>query len=305
MSTKLIDIDLIRIDGGTQARVITNLDVVDEYAGLYRDETPGVACLPPLVVFFDGTDYWLGDGFHRWHAAHKAELEMVECDVRTGTKRDAVLFAVGANHAHGLRRTSKDKRKAVQMLLADAEWAAKSDRWLAETAGVSNHLVADVRLVSAPPAPTGNSPSSTKRTGRDGKARAVASVPPAAVSGNAKSNSRRRKAEVPVDMRIRDLRNKLQSLCTADNGAEFCSVWINAAAHIVETYQQKAAKKGFDSERQREWLKRARGATVFLGNVLDRYESALSSHDDSAAPAATAGESNALLSETLVEGGVS
>jgi hypothetical protein len=37
--TQLVDIDLIRIDGGTQARVITNLDVVADYAEHYRDET--------------------------------------------------------------------------------------------------------------------------------------------------------------------------------------------------------------------------------------------------------------------------
>lgn len=297
MKTELIDIDLIRIDGDTQARCLINLDVVDEYAGLYRDEVPGVPGLPPLVVFFDGAEYWLGDGYHRRHAGKKAGLAKLECEVRPGTKRDAVLYAAGANQAHGLRRSTADKRKAVGMLLADAEWAAKSDRWIGETAGVSNHLVADVR------AATGNSPSSSKRTGKDGKTRAVAAVPNA-VTGNAKSNSCRRKTEAPVNCRIIDVRKKVQSLSGSPNHAELCSEWINAAAHIVMEYQERATKKAFDESRQRAWLGTARRATQFLCECLDHYESSLSSDDDSAAQPATAGESDAVLSETLVKGGV-
>ena len=60
--------------------------------------------------------------------------------VRAGTRRDAILFAVGANGDHGLRRTNEDKRRSVLVLLRDEEWGAKSDRWIATQAGVSNRL---------------------------------------------------------------------------------------------------------------------------------------------------------------------
>lgn len=40
-------------------------------------------------------------------------------------KRDALLHAAGANDAHGIRRTSKDKRKAVMALLTDEEWSGR------------------------------------------------------------------------------------------------------------------------------------------------------------------------------------
>lgn len=162
---ELIDIDLIRIDGGTQARVITNLDVVADYAEHYRDESPGAPTLPPIDVFFDGTDYWLGDGFHRRHAASQAGLVKIECLVHKGTKRDAILFAVGANHSHGLKRTNKDKRKAVEMLLSDAEWSQQTNRWIAEKAGVSDPFVGEIRQLLT----VSNCPKPATRTGKDGK----------------------------------------------------------------------------------------------------------------------------------------
>lgn len=40
-------------------------DWIEEYAA----EMAGDAKFPPVVVFFDGDRHWLGDGFHRTHAA--------------------------------------------------------------------------------------------------------------------------------------------------------------------------------------------------------------------------------------------
>lgn len=130
----------IRIDGGTQPRTAIDEQVVAEYADAMRS---GVT-FPPLTVFFDGAEYWLADGFHRYHAL-KAIDAAADIDCRRGTRRDAVLFSVGANDTHGLRRTNDDKRKAVQTLLADAEWAAWSDRKIAEACAVSHPFVAGLR----------------------------------------------------------------------------------------------------------------------------------------------------------------
>jgi len=33
-----------------------------------------------------------------------------------------LLYAVGSNATHGLRRSNADKRRAAQMLLEDPEW---------------------------------------------------------------------------------------------------------------------------------------------------------------------------------------
>ena len=73
--------------------------------------------LVPVVVFHDGVDHWLADGFHRYHASRRIEALESVAEVRTGTRRDAVLYSVGANASHGQRRTNADKRRAVMTLL--------------------------------------------------------------------------------------------------------------------------------------------------------------------------------------------
>ena len=128
----------IRTDGGTQMRETINTDAVREYVD-------NIERLPPVVTFFDGIDHWLGDGFHRYHAHRSAGKLTIEADVRGGTKRDAILYAVNANATHGLRRTNADKRKAVTALLNDKEWSQWSDREIARRCGVSHDFVSRLR----------------------------------------------------------------------------------------------------------------------------------------------------------------
>ncbi|MEE9131244.1 MAG: hypothetical protein V3T84_14585 [Phycisphaerales bacterium] len=165
-----LKLDQIRIDGGTQVRVEINDDAVAEYA----EARKAGDILPPIIVFFDGSDHWLSDGFHRFFSAKHNGSNSIRAEVRPGTRRDAILFAVGSNTVHGLRRSNADKRHAIETLLKDEEWEKKSDRWIAEAAHVSDHLVADVRAQVRERAPengtggTDNGDSGT-RTGRDGK----------------------------------------------------------------------------------------------------------------------------------------
>jgi hypothetical protein len=137
----MLDLDLIRIDGGTQSREKIDESVVAEYAEAMK---AGVQ-FPPVIVFFDGVDRWLADGFHRYHGARLAGLAKIYEDIAPGSRRDAVLYSLRANATHGLKRTHADKRKAVETLLKDAEWAAWSDRKIAEVCGVGNQLVGEVR----------------------------------------------------------------------------------------------------------------------------------------------------------------
>ncbi|MBT3274957.1 MAG: streptomycin biosynthesis regulator, partial [Spirochaetales bacterium] len=51
------------------------------------------------------------------------DLLEIDADIRQGTQQDAVLHSVGANAAHGARRTNDDKRLAVKTLLCDGEWS--------------------------------------------------------------------------------------------------------------------------------------------------------------------------------------
>src|SRR5262249_9474907 len=93
---------------------------------------------------------WPADGFHRVEAARHANLTEIDADVREGTQRDALLFAVGANATHGLRRTNADKRRAVCLLLRDSEWGQWSDGEIARRCGVSDKFVGKVRHELSP-----------------------------------------------------------------------------------------------------------------------------------------------------------
>lgn len=146
MERKLIGLDAIRIDGGTQSREKIDETIVGEYADLIED---GVV-FPAVRVYFDGVSHYLADGFHRYHAHRKAGKGAIEADVENGTLRDAILYSLGANHEHGLRRTNADKRKAVQAMLDDFEWQDWSNGEIARRCHVSERLVANMRGSNAP-----------------------------------------------------------------------------------------------------------------------------------------------------------
>lgn len=135
-------LELVRTDGGTQSRAALDEGTVADYA---EQLSNGVA-FPAVIVFRDADgQHWLADGFHRVQAARRAGLEEVAADVRDGTKRDALLYSVGANATHGLRRTNADKRHAVMTMLGDSEWAKWSDRQIAKACGVTHPFVAKLR----------------------------------------------------------------------------------------------------------------------------------------------------------------
>jgi len=131
----------IRMDGGTQPRAELREDVIDDYAEAWD----AGADFPPVVVFFDGKAHWLADGFHRVHGAQKAGAVAMACEVHQGEKRDAVLYACGANADHGLRRTNGDKHRAVETLLRDDEWGNWSNVEIGKRCHVDQSTVKRIR----------------------------------------------------------------------------------------------------------------------------------------------------------------
>jgi hypothetical protein len=138
---KILKFSQIRIDGGTQMRVSINQDKVAEYADKMRDDGK----FPPLKATFDGTVYWLYDGFHRYFAAQAAGFVTIEVDYKPGTMEDAQDLALSANDDHGLPRSPEDKRKSVETALSMERHANKSDREIAKLCRVSHPFVAAVR----------------------------------------------------------------------------------------------------------------------------------------------------------------
>ena len=138
---KQLSLSQIRRDGGTQPRAALDDETISDYA----EAMQAGAQFPPVVVFYDGASYWLADGFHRVNAAIRAVLPTINAQVIPGTQRDAILYSIGANATHGLRRTNADKRRAVERLLRDDEWAKWSDREIARRCAVSNNFVSEFR----------------------------------------------------------------------------------------------------------------------------------------------------------------
>lgn len=139
-------ISSIRRDGGTQIRAGLDEDTVQEYTDLIK----AGAKFPPVGVYQEGplqegTPFWLWDGFHRVEAYSRAGVERIKVEFRSGTRRDALRAACGANADHGLKRSNADKRRAVETFLSDPEWQQWSDGAIAKEANVSRQTVTNIR----------------------------------------------------------------------------------------------------------------------------------------------------------------
>lgn len=140
MKTKLLKISSVVTTAGTQIRAKIDVDTVEQYAEAMQDATNK---FPPVVVFHDGSQFILADGFHRVMAAARNGFTDIDAEVNKGTRTDALKFALGANSTHGLKRTNADKRRSVELALA--EWPKISDREIARICFVSAEMVGDVR----------------------------------------------------------------------------------------------------------------------------------------------------------------
>ena len=118
---------------------------------------------PAVTVFFDGVNYYLADGFHRYLASKRANKVSFACEIVNGTFRDALLFSTKANSKHGMRRNNSDKRKAVDKMLDDFEWSQWSNAEIAAHCEVSPSLVRELR------ASRGEEPEEVKYQTKTGK----------------------------------------------------------------------------------------------------------------------------------------
>lgn len=138
---KILNINNIRIDAGTQSRESIDENVVKDYAECMAD---GVG-FPPIEVTFDGVENYLTDGFHRYHAHRKNGKASIEAEITNGTLRDAKLASYAANGRHGLRPSNADKRKAVMAMLDDMEYSGWPNVEIAVHCAVSRVYVANLR----------------------------------------------------------------------------------------------------------------------------------------------------------------
>lgn len=158
----LIDIAKIDRTGGTQSRAALNEDVIIEYVEAMKEGSR----FSDIWLVYDGTHYYVTDGFHRIEAALRAGLKQINASVVTGTIEDAQWQSYAVNKAHGLRRSNEDKRRAVIAALKHPQGAGKSDSEISRHVGVDHKTVAAARKQLET---TWEIPKSTERTGSDGR----------------------------------------------------------------------------------------------------------------------------------------
>lgn len=152
----------IRRDGATQPRAgLDNQHVED----LIQALTEG-ATLPAIDVMFDGTFYWVYDGFHRIAAHERLGRTQISANVYQGAQTDAQWESYAVNKSHGLKRSNEDKKRQVKAALRHPKGATLSNSQIAKHVGVDEKTVRFYReqLESA-----SEIPKVTDRKGADGK----------------------------------------------------------------------------------------------------------------------------------------
>jgi hypothetical protein len=137
---KEIDINLIRIDGNTQARVEIDANHIQ---GIVENMKHDIE-YDPVESRFDGTHHWLSDGFHRYLSYKQLGVKNIKVLYLLGTQYDAQNDACGANAKHGKQRTSADKEKSVLIARDNPINKGKSNYELAKICMVSQPFVAKV-----------------------------------------------------------------------------------------------------------------------------------------------------------------
>jgi len=137
----ILNLNAIRIDGGTQSRDILDQDAINTYS----ENMAAGDKFPDVTVYFNGLEYYLADGFHRFFATKRLGKVSIGCNVVTGTLRDAILFSKGANSDNGLHRSNATKRKVVKDMLEDFEWQFWNNAEIAKACRVSAEFVRRIK----------------------------------------------------------------------------------------------------------------------------------------------------------------
>ena len=137
----ILKLSVIRIDGGTQARLSLVQEKVTDYAERMREGD----AFPPATVYFDGSNYWLADGFHRYFATKANGKLDIDCEITEGTVEEAQLFALQANGRHGIPMSAEDNRANIIRMLEHPTWGEWSNRQIAKHLNVSPMTVGRVK----------------------------------------------------------------------------------------------------------------------------------------------------------------
>lgn len=137
--------DAIEATAATQIRKKLDKHLIDEFS----DAIKAGAIFPKpgergaMVVFAEANSerYILADGFHRLYAHIHAGVEEVDVEIREGDPTDALMYALGANEEHGLRRSKADRRRAIEIALSHPTIGQMTRQEIADICHVSKRSV--------------------------------------------------------------------------------------------------------------------------------------------------------------------
>lgn len=165
--TRIVALEKIRTDGGTQIRELDEANVL-RLVEVLESKKPFTE---DIRAWFDGNDYWLSHGFHRHEAYKRAGRSKVSVEVLSGSKEDAFDDACRPfNSRHGRPETTDERRARVKAY--EARHADQSLRMVGEWCGVSYKTVErcrEERLSTVTNVTVPAEPATT--IGRDGKRR--------------------------------------------------------------------------------------------------------------------------------------
>ena len=104
------------------ADIVANSSVQPSHLDAQRVETyrRSVGQLPPVVVFETEEGLLLADGYHRLAAAMAEGQETIEAEVRYGSRRDALAYAVSCGAAQ--KDMSAEEVTGRELLTHSVSW---------------------------------------------------------------------------------------------------------------------------------------------------------------------------------------
>ena len=141
METKPLHLAKIKVESWLQPRDSLDAEAIADYTRVYKSCRDKESPFPSWRVFLIDGKYYLTRGFHREVAAKAADRSTHICEVIKGTRQEALIDAAGSNADNGVRRTNKDKRRAVLMLLTSKDAPEWSNRFIATSTHTTHQFV--------------------------------------------------------------------------------------------------------------------------------------------------------------------
>lgn len=141
METKPLHLAKIKVESWLQPRDALDPEAIADYTRVFKTCKDKESPFPPWRVYLIDGKHYLTRGFHRVVAAKAANRTTHSCEVFKGTRQEALIDAASSNADNGVRRTNKDKRRAVLMLLTSSDAPEWSNRFIAKMTHTTHELV--------------------------------------------------------------------------------------------------------------------------------------------------------------------